>query len=147
MEAGVLNLICLHNLKFENHFKNWQFILISAHQLNSELKVPELRNLVSETLLRNKEDYQPFLSLDDKGYEDYCAKMATTPKWGGQVEITALSKSLKKPIEVIQADGPLVEVGKEEHSEELPIILTYHRHYYGLGEHYNSVVPLSKDDS
>ena len=110
-----------------------------AHQLKNGLNVPDLRKMVAETLLSNKDDYQPFLSLDDEGFNDYCEKMASTPKWGGQVEITALSKSLKRPIEVIQADGPLVEVGKDEHADKSPIILTYHRHYFGLGEHYNSV--------
>ena len=110
-----------------------------AHQLKNGLKVSDLRKMVAETLLSNKDDYQPFLSLDDEGFKDYCEKMASTPKWGGQVEITALSKSLKTPIEVIQADGPLVEVGKDEHADKSPIILTYHRHYFGLGEHYNSV--------
>ena len=110
-----------------------------AHQLKNGLNVPDLRKMVAETLLSNKDDYQPFLSLEDEGFKDYCEKMASTPKWGGQVEITALSKSLKTPIEVIQADGPLVEVGKDEHADKSPIILTYHRHYFGLGEHYNSV--------
>ena len=58
------------------------------------------------------------------------------------MEITALSKGLERPIEVIQAEGPLVQVGQDEFKDQSPIILTYHRHYYGLGEHYNSVKPV-----
>ena len=112
------------------------------HQLNNSCHVKELRKLVSDTLLSQKDDFQPFLSLDDQEFEDYCKKMASTPKWGGQVEITALSRALKKPIEVIQAEGPVVQVGLDEFKSEKSIILTYHRHYYGLGEHYNSVQPL-----
>ena len=111
-----------------------------AHQLQNNLKVAQLRALVSETLMAQKADFQPFLSLSDDQYEDYCEKMASTPKWGGQVEITALSQALKKPIEVIQAEGPPVQVGDFQGCK--PIVLTYHRHYYGLGEHYNSVSSL-----
>lgn len=113
-----------------------------AHQLQNDLKVQELRTLVGKTLLSNQSDFQPFLSLTDEQYKDYCEKMASTPKWGGQVEITALSQALKRPIEVIQAEGPPVQVGLEDYKDCKPIILTYHRHYYGLGEHYNSVKPL-----
>ena len=113
-----------------------------AHQLENNLKVQELRKLVAETLLSQKADFQPFLSLTDDQYEEYCEQMASTPKWGGQVEITALSQALKKPIEVIQAEGPPVQVGIEDFQGLKPIVLTYHRHYYGLGEHYNSVSSL-----
>lgn len=115
------------------------------HQVLDGLKVSDLRQKVGEILRRQKDDFQPFLSLDDTGYEDYCHKMATTPKWGGQVEVTALSRVLKRPLEVIQAEGPVVQVGMEEYPNEKAVVLTYHRHYYGLGEHYNSVQPLSDD--
>jgi len=35
----------------------------------------------------------------------------------------------------------VVKVGTEEASspEDLPVIISYHRHMYGLGEHYNSL--------
>ena len=98
--------------------------------------------LTSDLLLSQPDDFKPFLSLEymeDSEFEDYCEKMATTPKWGGQVEITALSRALRKPIEVIQAEGPIVQVGIDEFNDQKPIVLSYHRHYYGLGEHYNSV--------
>jgi len=112
------------------------------HQLQNNMKVSELRRLTSDLLLSQPDDFKPFLSLEymeDSEFEDYCEKMATTPKWGGQVEITALSRALRKPIEVIQAEGPIVQVGIDEFNDQKPIVLTYHRHYYGLGEHYNSV--------
>jgi len=113
------------------------------HQLQNNSKVSELRRLVADMLLSQKDDFQPFLSLEDSEFEDYCEKMATTPKWGGQIEITALSRVLRKPIEVIQAEGPIVQVGNDEFKDQKPIVLTYHRHYYGLGEHYNSVQSIT----
>lgn len=58
-------------------------------------------------------------------------------------QLRALAHILKRPIEVIQAKGPVIVAG-EEYSEakdnhHSSIVLTYHRHMYGLGEHYNSV--------
>lgn len=116
------------------------------HQLKKPTNVHDLRKLVAEALLKFKDDFQPFLSLDDSAYEDYCQKMASTPKWGGQVEISAMSKALRIPIEVIQAEGPPVKIGHDEFKNDNAVILTYHRHYYGLGEHYNSIKPLVKNE-
>jgi OTU domain-containing protein 6 len=110
-------------------------IVFGEKTITIKLSIPYLQ--------ANKDDFQPFLLLSDEEFVIYCDKMANTPKWGGQVEITALSKALKRPIEVIQAEGPLVQVGEERHKGQPPIILTYHRHYYGLGEHYNSTKPIS----
>jgi OTU domain-containing protein 6 len=52
------------------------------------------------------------------------------------VELRALTQFLQQPIEVIQAEGPSVLIGDEFAKHKL--VITYHRHYYGLGEHYNS---------
>uniref|UniRef100_A0A8C5WJ07 OTU domain-containing protein n=1 Tax=Leptobrachium leishanense TaxID=445787 RepID=A0A8C5WJ07_9ANUR len=48
---------------------------------------------------------------------------ANTPAWGGQLELRALSHILQAPIEVIQADSPLIVIG-EEYSIR-PITLVY----------------------
>jgi OTU domain-containing protein 6 len=60
------------------------------------------------------------------------------------LQLQALSVVLKRPIEVLQAEGAPVLLG-EEFKPMLPIILTYHRHVYGLGEHYNSVKPIATE--
>ena len=140
----IKELLASRGMKIHDIPSNGDCLFASlAHQLDNNANVPGLRKLVAETMMNHKDDYQPFLSLDDSGFVDYCQKIATTPKWGGHVEISALSKALKVPIQVLQAEGPPVEVGLEEFNSKTPIILTYHRHYYGLGEHYNSVAPLS----
>jgi hypothetical protein len=43
---------------------------------------------------------------------------------------------LERPIKVLQAEGVPVTVGDNFTKPELT--LTYHRHRYQLGEHYNS---------
>ena len=103
--------------------------------------------------------------LTDQQFEEYCTTMANTPAWGGQVsqelgilklgsnivafvqvmnhnigqvELRALSTVLGRPLSVVQAEGvECVVVGQE--MEGAGLTLTYHRHMYGLGEHYNSV--------
>lgn len=55
------------------------------------------------------------------------------------MELRALSRLLKAPLEVIQAEGSTMEIGEEFGENRLTV--TYHRHMYGLGEHYNSTKP------
>ena len=48
---------------------------------------------------------------------------------------------LGRPLTVIQGEGQeSLVVGDDQKGE--PLILTYHRHMYGLGEHYNSVIKM-----
>jgi OTU domain-containing protein 6 len=57
-------------------------------------------------------------------------------------QLQALSEALSNPIEVLQAEGAPVVLG-EQFRPKQPITLTYHRHAFGLGEHYNSVTKSS----
>jgi OTU domain-containing protein 6 len=87
--------------------------------------------------------------------------------WGGHQEAVALSKALQRCIVIWSADGRM-EVGEEFQStaaaadaaaraaspvkndptasplspspDPLPLQISFHQHYYGLGAHYNSVV-------
>ncbi|XP_047107636.1 deubiquitinase OTUD6B isoform X1 [Schistocerca piceifrons] len=112
-----------------------------------EMGYQTLRMLTSQFLRKNCSDFLPFLSdpvtgdtFSKEQYEEYCDQIANTSSWGGQVELRALSHVLKCPIEVIQAVGPTIVIG-EEYNDQKSIILTYHRHMYRLGEHYNTVKP------
>ncbi|XP_041969479.1 deubiquitinase OTUD6B [Aricia agestis] len=124
-----------------------------AHQLevqhNKKLNVQDLRNNAASYIMENKDDFLPFLSnpetfemLTDAEFEEYCEKIRNTNVWGGQVEIRALSNYLKCPISIIQATGPeTIEQGTEFTGP--PLFITYHRHMYSLGEHYNSTQTLT----
>lgn len=128
-----------------------------SHQLHitgrTVLTVEQLRVCAAKHIQKNKDDFIPFMSnpdtfqmLTDIEFEDYCEKLSTTKVWGGQLEIQALSNILKSPIKVIQATGPLsIDQGTEYESP--PLILTYHRHMYKLGEHYNSTEPIPVEES
>ena len=86
--------------------------------------------------------------LTNSEFDEYCKNMAETKAWGGQIELRAISDILGRKIEVLQAEGPPVIIGENLDNETASIILTYHKHYLGLGEHYNStkVRVLSEDE-
>jgi OTU domain-containing protein 6 len=92
------------------------------------------------------EDFAPFLGMlpDDAEYQGYCDKVASVgdAEWGGQLEIRALCWSLGRRVVVYSADSPLLTMGEEATSDPTlpPLKLAYHRHYYALGEHYNSII-------
>lgn len=62
-------------------------------------------------------------------------------------QLRALSDALKHSIEVIQASGSPMTIGEQYLSQhKKPLIVTFHRHLYRLGEHYNAVVPHIETD-
>lgn len=110
----------------------------------------ELRQATADYMLSHAEEFLPFLTSKRSGdmmtteeYEDYCSQVSSTTAWGGQVELKALSHACKVPITVIQATGPCIEIGMEYKCK--PVLLSYHRCMYEMGEHYNSLVPQDSD--
>jgi OTU domain-containing protein 6 len=75
-------------------------------------------------------------------YDEYCDRVANTSDWGGQLELRALACSLATPIEVFSAESDVIKMGTEFSEDREALQLTYHLHYYTLGEHFNSVAPL-----
>lgn len=142
----------LHNIPADG---NCLYLAVN-HQLQVSGRptqsVNELRKITADFMLRNKDDFMPFMCnefdesevVSEEQFESYCKEVATTKLWGGQLELKALSNILKSPIKVIQASGPPTLQGESFKGPEL--ILTYHRHLYRLGEHYNSTVPISGDE-
>lgn len=58
-------------------------------------KMTALRNMTSEFMRANMDDFLPFLSHPDTGeiltedqFQEYCDQVAQTPAWGGQVEVS-----------------------------------------------------------
>lgn len=67
--------------------------------------------------------------------------MSTSNDWGGQLEIQALCSILHTQINIHSAETDTVSMGMDDHDvDALPLELSYHKAYYTLGEHYNSVV-------
>jgi len=143
----------IHNIPADG---NCLYLAVN-HQLQVSGKptytVSELRKKTANFMRVNKNDFLPFMYNEDddsdvvseETFESYCKEVEKTKLWGGQLELKALSNILACPIKVIQATGPPTIQGENFNSSELT--LTYHRHLYRLGEHYNSTLPVVEDDS
>lgn len=115
--------------------------------------VEKLRNMTSDYILKNKETLIFYMTnpetndeLTDEEFFKYCEAVRSTKAWGGQIELTALSNVLKVPIEILQGTGPSTIQGDDFQGPNL--VLTYHRHMYSLGEHYNSTkIYVEADES
>lgn len=102
-------------------------------------------------------DYQPFLCSEDgepfdqTQAQQYCKDLQRVDGdvvWGGHAEIVALSDMLHHPIIVHSAEGnDLVVNGMSEKVDEdaQPLHISFHKHYFGMGNHYNSVVEMEEN--
>lgn len=112
---------------------------------DSTIDYTHIRKLAAEQMRSHPEEYLPFMTNDlgdmftDDEYASYCSKVESTAEWGGQLEVMALSKALSRQIHIVQMSSDVLKIG-EEFLDAQPIMLSYHRHAYGLGEHYNSLV-------
>jgi OTU domain-containing protein 6 len=102
-----------------------------------------IRRLAAQNMRANPDTYSPYLDEEDMvaGFDNYCTKMQTTPAWGGQLELQAIARALECELWVHSADAPVVKMGQEfAQKERPPLQVSFHKHYFALGEHYNSVV-------
>ena len=79
---------------------------------------------------------------NNNSFQLYCNKVENmdTAEWGGHLELKALSMALQTPIYVYHVNAPILKMGEEYAENSVPLRLTYHRHFYSLGEHYNSTM-------
>lgn len=100
----------------------------------------DLRSRAADYLRTHSEEFAPFLGMEPTSQEfgRYCTNVERDAEWGGQIEIRALSACLQRQIYIYDASTPLIVMG-DEYIENSPLKITYHRHYFALGEHYNSV--------
>jgi len=120
------------------------------------------RNAAADFILSHPDDFIPFLPgiegedgqdataatgvLSMQGLQKYCETIRNTGAWGGEPEITALARAFQIPIEVVQWGNPPIVTHFPDPNAPLrgrPITISYHRRMYGLGEHYNSLRPVS----
>lgn len=116
---------------------------LSGESFALENTVTALRAATADYMLKNSADYQPFIESverDSERFGAYCERIRTETVWGGQVELRAVAEFLNVCIEVYAVGLPIVKMGDETQ----PVLrVSYHRKYFGLGEHYNSLVPIA----
>ena len=103
----------------------------------SDSTYTEVRKTCAAFMESHESDFAPF--IEDESFGDHCAKVRSSAEWGGQPELLALARALQRPIVVYSRDSAPLRMG-DGNGEEL--VVTYHRDYYALGEHYNSTEPL-----
>jgi OTU domain-containing protein 6 len=106
------------------------------------------RRMAEQEMRAKPDDYLPYLADEETGdmmspelFQEYLADMIDETKaiWGGQPEVAALASALKRPIVIYRATDAPLTLG-EEHGGQ-PLTIAWHKHYIGLGAHYNAVVP------
>ena len=132
-----------------------------AEQLNNELTMDDddddyehvlmdyriLREKCADELALHQDTFAPFCEFDDS-FSNYVERIRTSADaWGGHVELRALSQALHRPIIVYSASAPplvmtgiLDEGADTTRQQKSPLRVSYHKDFYALGEHYNSVV-------
>ncbi len=100
-------------------------------------------SLCADTLQENQDEFAPFCEYTDEisTFDEYLEKVRNSAEWGGHLELRALGIALSRPILVysVQSGAKPLAIHEAEGGAE-PILLSYHLHYYALGEHYNQVV-------
>ena len=115
--------------------------LVAVRGVGHEGGYQGLRETCARALREDEDAYRPFAddcADDDDKWSAYVRDVESTATWGGQLEIMALAKALGRRIQVFSATMPVVVMG-EEFPPEGALRVAYHRHAFGLGEHYNSV--------
>ncbi|KAI2508940.1 cysteine protease [Fragilaria crotonensis] len=119
----------------------------------------KIRQICADQLQSHQDEYAPFCEYTDSvsSFDQYVDRVRSSSDWGGHLELRALSEGLKRPIVVYCASKTKLVLGEDYYTsdvhhendvtaaaggdEHAPILLSYHLHYYTLGEHYNQVVP------
>lgn len=152
LESKAINKILKsRNLNLQ-HIKSDGDCLYNALKHQLELNgifhtVDSLRKIAADYIRANKDElifYMPSSRGDDimskEEFDEYCNQVENTKAWGSQIEIQALANTLKLKIEILQSEGRPTISGAE-FANRPHLIVTYHRYFYGLGEHYNSTSP------
>jgi len=115
------------------------------------------RAAAADYMLTHPDDFLPFLPASDdmstsglmtpEQYSAYCSTVRSTAFWGGEPEILALCRAFNVPIHIVQGGKPSVVVHEPSSGQVLLpgrlARISYHRKMYGLGEHYNSLRPIT----
>ena len=99
-------------------------VLAHGSQAHAQL----VRDTVCDYLLRNEEEFAPFIDDQDQNYGDYIARMRREGTEGGQMELIILTRIYRRPIQIIEPvpGGYIVRtVLGEEHSANGTMVIAY----------------------
>ncbi|KAL8813684.1 MAG: hypothetical protein Q9200_000101 [Gallowayella weberi] len=96
------------------------------------------RSVTAAYIQEHADDFLPFL---EEPLDQYVGKIRDTGEWGGHLELLALAKAYDVTINVLQGNGQIEKIASGTDDEKSTLWLSYYRHSFGLGEHYNSLRP------
>lgn len=142
----------IHEVSADGHclFRAIAHFLIDESNGKISVTYKQLRERAAAHMRRCSGNFSPFFSVDSlpagldvkpTNFAEYVDALESTAMWGGEMELRALSNEFARPIEVFKADSATLQMCGDKFSHAKPIRISFHRHYYTLGEHYNSVVP------
>uniref|UniRef100_A0A3B0N142 OTU-like cysteine protease, putative n=1 Tax=Theileria annulata TaxID=5874 RepID=A0A3B0N142_THEAN len=106
----------------------------------------ELRRLIVDHLKSSQNEYESFLAVNNTSdspsinYLTYCENMLKDGEWGSELEIIVLTKLLNCNIKIHNSYNTIEYNSPNNSGATLNI--SYHKHQYLLGEHYNSIIPI-----
>ncbi|KAF7723061.1 Peptide-methionine (S)-S-oxide reductase [Apophysomyces ossiformis] len=110
---------------------------------NDQTTYKDLREAAAAYMRDHPDDFLPFLYKDDgdmyssEDFQKYCDDVEKTARWGGQLEILALSRAKQLPIHIVQMGSPVLKINDEEFPGKAPLKLAgvehiYNKHFKGL---------------
>ncbi|CAR30923.1 ZYRO0E05698p [Zygosaccharomyces rouxii] len=137
-----LNHLMPHDIKPDGHclFASILDQLTVRHGIK-DLDIYKLRQLACNYIRSHSDDFIPYLfdenTMQLQNINEYTDEMEKTAKWGGEIEILALSKVFDCPISILMSGRATHIINEAGEKPELKLI--YYKHSYALGEHYNSL--------
>lgn len=136
-----VNRLAPHDIKPDGHclFASILDQLVIRHGAK-DLDIYKLRQLACDYIRAHRDDFIPYLfdenTMQLQNVDEYTDEMETTAKWGGEIEILALSKVFDCPISILMSGRATHIINEVGEKPELKLI--YYKYSYALGEHYNS---------
>ena len=119
------------DLKPNNHVEG-----LRLDALSQQTAYKATREVAASYIAANGEDFTPFL---EEPLDRYVQTIRQTGEWGGHIELLALARAYGRDINVLHSDGKIDTIQCGSSTEVDPLWLSYYRHNFGLGEHYNSL--------
>ena len=109
---------------------------LNYDSLGPQATYKDTREVAASYIAANADEFTPFL---EEPLDKYVQTIRQTGEWGGHIELLALARVYGRNINVLHSSGKIdtIECGFE--TQKHPFWLSYYRHNFGLGEHYNSL--------
>lgn len=95
--------------------------------------------MTADYIVEHADNYSPFIDFTEhsvSGLQGYVELVRKSGWWGGDLELDAMAQAIPAHIRVFKADG----IVSFNDSCDTVLLLSFHRHQYTLGAHYNSLL-------